>query len=112
MSSEVKISAIAFAEMEAKTAEDLRALVDWLNKYEIPNNADIDWSHGKVYVELTGNTSVPAEWIECGDHVPPKIAFDVLVPMHEHPEYKQYPENYEEALEQALDRYGDKTRPE
>lgn len=112
MSVEINISAFAAAECAARTVDDLRDLVRWLDEHRVPGEISVDWGGGKVYVELTGEKSVPAEWIECGDHMPPAIQFDILVPTHDHPEHKQYPENYEEALEMALDRYGDERRPE
>ena len=122
----VDLEAIVSAQCSPRTVGDLRKLIEWCDKHQVKDSALLDWGSGNVYVELTGAGSVPAEWIECGDHIPPKVMFDVLVPTHEH-KYNG-PENYEEALEMAesrsyktetfrmyqdrLDRYGDDRRPE
>jgi len=127
MSNKVEMSGFVSAQMKARTVKDLRAFVRWLDKYKVSDSKEIDWGSGCVYVELT-SVAVPAEWIECGEHVPPDTAYDLLISTHDHHKkpsdfdwptrdklkeaYKQAPNNYEEALEEALDRYGDEARPE
>ena len=122
----IKMTAFVSVECEARKLGDLRELIEWCNKYEVSDDCGLDWGAGKLYVELTGDKSVPAEWIECGDHIYPVVKYDYLVPTHEHPEYEKYngPETYEEAREEALekkpakfdwpawDRYADERRPE
>ena len=116
MPNEVEMSGFVSAQMKARTVKDLRAFVRWLDKYKVSDNKEIDWGSGYVYVELT-NVAVPAEWIECGEHVPPDTAYDLLISTHDHYKkpsdfdwptrdklkeaYKQAPNNYEEALEQG-----------
>lgn len=107
MSDKVKVTAFATVDCEARTLGDLRELVKWCDEHDLPDRLGLDLGSGFVYVEITGDTAVRAEMIECGDHRPPKIMFDVLVPTHSHG-----PETYEEALEEALDRYADERRPE
>ena len=93
MSGEVKITAFAHAHVEVRTLRDLNKLVHWATVHRVPLDSVVDWSHevgyGRVFIELTGDGSVPAEFIECGDHIPPAVRFDILVPTHEHPEDKQ-----------------------
>lgn len=126
MSDKIRVTAFATVDCEARTLGDLRKLVEWCDKHGLEDRLGLDWGAGFVYVEITGDTAVRAEMIECGDHIPPKFMFDVLVPTHEH-KYNG-PENYEEAREMAesrsyktetfrmyqdrLDRYGDDRRPE
>lgn len=117
MPSEVEMSGFVTARMNARTVEDLRTLVGWLNKYSVPNSTEIDFDRGTIYVELTGENAVPAEWIECGNHVPPVSRYDILIDTHKHDDdlkeaYKQMPDTYEEALERGYDRYADERRPE
>jgi len=127
MSNKVEMSGFITAQMKARTVKDLRAFVRWLDKYKVSDSKEIDLGSGNVYVELT-NVAAPAEWTECGEHIPPDTAYDLLISTHDHDSkpatfdwmtkdklkegYKQAPNNYEEALEQALDRYGDEARPE
>ena len=123
MSNEIKMSGFVSAECEARTLGDLRALVKWCDEYKVDDKAGLDWGGmGKLYVELTGDSAVPAEWIECGDHLVGDEHWDVLIDTHTH-KYKG-PETYEEAREEALekkpakfdwparDRYADERRPE
>ena len=118
MSSEIKMSGFVSAQCEARTLGDLRALLKWCDEYNVDDSAGLDWGMGKVYVELTGDDAVPAEWIECGNHIPPNIKYDLIIDTHYHG-----PETYEEAREEALerpakydwptkDRYSDEARPE
>ena len=127
MPNKVEMSGFVSAQMKARTVKDLRAFVRWLDKYKVSDSKEIDWGSGYVYVELT-SVAVPAEWIECGEHVPPDTAYDLLISTHDHHKkpsdfdwptrdklkeaYKQAPNNYEEALEQGYDRYNDEGRPE
>jgi len=127
MPNEVEMSGFVSAQMKARTVKDLRAFVRWLDKYKVSDSKEIDWGSGYVYVELT-SVAVPAEWIECGEHIPPDTAYDLLISTHDHHKkpsdfdwptkdklkeaYKRMPDTYEDALEQALDRYNVEGRPE
>lgn len=99
------------AHMNARTVEDLRTLVGWLNKYNVPNSADVEFDRGMVYVELTGRNSVPVEWIECGDHMPPALRFDLIIPTHGHDDTNA-PSKPARFDWPTLDRYADERRPE
>lgn len=111
MSSEVEMSGFATARMEARTVEDLRTLVGWLNKYNVPNSTDIEFDRDVVYVVLTGDNSVPVEWIECGDHVPPALRFDLIISTHTHDD-ENAPSKPAKFDWPAWDRYADERRPE
>ena len=118
MPSRIVMSGFVSAECEARTLGDLRALVKWCDEYAVEDNCGLDWGMGKVHVELTGDKAVPADWIECGDHIPPTRKYHLIVDTH-----YDGPETYEEAREEALekpakydwpakDRYADERRPE
>lgn len=91
---EVTITGLATAEMQVETVEDLRTLVAWLNKYNVPNDTDVDMSLSTVFVDLTGD-GVAAQWIECGDHIPPANAYDVLIPTHGHGDPDKAPARFD-----------------
>jgi len=117
MPNEIEMSGFVTAQMKVRNVGDLRSLIRWLDKYKVSDRREVDWGSGNVYVELTGETPTVAEWIECGEHIPPDVGYDLLISTHEHHErpadfdwmtkdklkeaYKQAPNNYEEALEQG-----------
>ena len=117
---EVKVTGFASAEAKVWTVSDLRELVAWCDKYRVDGSCGLDWGDRMVFIELTGTAPAIAEMIECGDHIPPNMEFDVIINTHTHK--TSYPETYEEALEEALDvpkydwvtldRYNDLGRPE
>ena len=125
MSDKVRLSGFVSAECDARSIGDLRELLKWCDKYGVSDDAGLDWGYGKLYVELTGDTAVSADWIECGDHMGDVRVYDVIITTHGHPEYEKDngPDNYEEAREIALekepakydwpakDRYGDERMP-
>lgn len=102
MSTKVRLSGFVTAECDARNVGDLRELLKWCDKYDVGDDAGLDWGYGKVYVDVTGETAVPASWIECGDHLVGDEHWDVLIDTHTHP-YKG-PETYEEAREEALEK--------
>jgi hypothetical protein len=124
----VEMTGFVTAHMEARTVRDLNKLVHWLAKYGVSPDTEIEFDRGKVYIDLTGENSVPADWIECGEHIPPDTAYHIVIDTHFHHEqpakfdwltkdrlreaYKQAPDTYEEALEQRYDRYNVEGRPE
>ena len=86
---EIEIEATAAIVAEVNTVDDLRKLVAHLNKYNVANATEIELSSYKgqrIYVTLTGDNCVEAEWIECGDHVPPDRSYDVIISTHAHDE--------------------------
>jgi len=85
--------------------------VGWLNKYSVPNDTGVEFDHGKIYIDLTGDNSVPAQWIECGEHIPPVSRFDLLIDTHTHADENapKRPAKYDWP---ARDRYADESRPE
>lgn len=105
------MSGFVTAHMEARTVEDLRTLVGWLNKYSVPNDTGIDWDRGRVYVELTGENSVPAQWTECGNHIPPVSRYDILIDTHTHDD-ENAPKKPAKFDWPAWDRYNAEGRPE
>ena len=124
---DVKVTGFASAEFKVWTVKDLRLLVEWCDQHKVGDECGVDYGEGCVYVELTGVYPADAEMVECGDHVPPSVEFDVLINTHTHGKPKtamDYPANYEEALEDAIpvdvpkydwvtrDRYNDPGRPE
>jgi hypothetical protein len=111
MSNEIEMSGFVTAIQEVRTVEDLRTLVGWLNKYSVPNSAEVDWGTGKVYVELTGRDAIPAEWIECGDHMPPSRGYDIIIPTHVHAD-ETAPKRPAKFDWPMIDRYGQEERPE
>jgi len=98
------------ASMEARTVEDLRTLVGWLNRYSVPNSTEIDWGSGMVYVELTYGAA-PAQWIECGDHMPPVSRFDILIDTHTHDDDGNAPKKPAKYDWPTIDRYGSEGMP-
>lgn len=99
MSNKVSMSGFVSAECEARNIGDLRELLKWCDKYGVSDDAGLDWGYGKVYVDVTGETAVTADWIECGDHIPPTTKYDLIIETHYHG-----PETYEEAREEALEK--------
>lgn len=122
----IKITGFASAEAKVWTVADLRELVAWCDKYRISGSCGLDWSDRMVFIDLTSTGPVVAKMIECRNHIPPDKGFDVVINTHKHA--NDYPANYEEALEEALedaplvdipqfdwvtrDRYNDPGRPE
>ena len=118
----IRITGFAMATADVRTLGDLREFVRWLDKHGVSDHREVE--AGEVmYVSLQDTTDGDtAKFIECGDHIPPNKAFDVVMNTHKH--VNDYPANYEEALEDALpvdvpqfdwvtrDRYNDPGRPE
>jgi len=130
MSNEIEMSGFVSAKMEARTVRDLNKLVHWLAKYRVSPSTKIDFGRGAIYVDLTGENSVPAEWAECGEHIPPDKGYHLIIDTHSHDEkpadfdwptkdrlketYKRMPDTYEDALELSLEgktMYGDEREP-
>lgn len=75
---------------EVYTVDDLRELVGYLNKYNVPNGTEIEVGVGsdtrqRIWISPVGDDAVKGEWVECGGHIPPARAYDFLVPTHGHP---------------------------
>lgn len=130
MSEPVEMSGFVTAKKKVHTLKDLRDLVAWADKYKVSDDSVVERSFSHMWISVIGTPdSVPATWIECGDHLAGDEHWDVLIETHQHPELEKYngPDTYEEALELALDRepapfdwpaidrlnrYGDESRPE
>jgi len=83
---EVKMYGYVVGETTVKTVGELRELIEWCNKYHVPDSVGLDWSNrldGLVYLELSGENA-PAAMIECGDHIPPDARYDLLLETHKH----------------------------
>jgi hypothetical protein len=93
----IEMSGYADVRADVRTVKDLRDLVSFLDKNRVRHDAQIDWGSGFVYILVADNAR--GEFIECGDHIPPDLEFDVILNTHSHP----VPETYEEALEMQLD---------
>jgi len=117
---EISMSGYSHVRADARTVKDLRDLLRFLDDNRVTDSADLDWGEGYVYVIVAD--SVKAEFIECGDHIPPDLHFDVILNTHSHHE-PDPPETFEEALERdykkpakydwpSIDRYGVEGRPE
>jgi hypothetical protein len=113
----IEMSGYAYVRADVRTVEDLRTLLRFLDDNKVTDAAELDWGSEYVYVSVTEDAK--AEFIECGEHIPPDLKFDVILNTHQH----QIPETYEEALElrlehparfdwPAIDKYGDLSRPE
>jgi len=126
---DVKMTALVTIEASIRTLGELRELVKYCDEYEVNDECELDWGSGVVFIDMT-RYGVPADWIECGDHLYPTIKHDVLVSTHSHDEpfaelrekwgkppqydwptkdrlkedYKNAPNNYEEAREEALEK--------
>lgn len=96
----IEMNGYAHVRADARTVKDLRDLLRFLDDNRVRDDANVDWSTGHVYVVVVDDGV--AEFIECGDHIPPDYKFDVILNTHTHP--VNVPETYEEALEMALDR--------
>jgi len=80
----IKMIGYAAAEVQVRTVGDLRRLLDWCDAYSIHGDTVVDTGNGVLWVMLTGENDVEAKWIECGDHIPPKNVYDVLIETHKH----------------------------
>ena len=80
----IEMSGYSHVRAAARTVKDLRDLVSFLDKNRVRDEAQVDWGGEYVYVIVADDVS--AEFIECGDHIPPDTDFDVLLNTHYHDE--------------------------
>jgi hypothetical protein len=85
---DITIAAYATAKASVRTVGDLRDLIGWLDKYRVPNDTQLDWDRGAVYVMLTNDKETSAAWIECGDHLVGEELYDLLLETHQHEDDK------------------------
>jgi len=87
----VEMTGFVCASAEVRNLNDLRELISWCDKYHVRGDSPIDYgTNGRIYLDVLGTSdSVPATWIECGDHLVDDQRFDVLLESHQHPEHKQ-----------------------
>ena len=106
----IRITGFAMATADVRTLGDLREFVRWLDKHNVSDHREVE--AGEVmYVSLQDTTEGDtAEFIECGDHIPPDKAFDVVMNTHKHRE--QPPADIPRFDWVTRDRYNDPGRPE
>ena len=83
---EVKMYGYVVGETIVQNVGHLRELIEWCDKYHVADSVTLDWGSGRqgvLYLELSGENA-PASMIECGDHVPPVAAYDLLMETHKH----------------------------
>ena len=82
----IKIVSDASAKAKVTTLKDLRQFVAWLDKYNVSDDAELDWGSEYVWVSLTEGAK--AIWIECVDHLVGQERYDVLIETHIHEDEK------------------------
>lgn len=82
----IEIVSDASAKAKVTTLKDLRQFVAWLNKYGVPDDAELDWGSEYVWVSLTEGAK--AIWIQCGHHLVGQERYDVLIETHTHEDAK------------------------
>lgn len=83
----VEMSAWVSLRVKVMSVQDVHDLSDYLKQHRVDYDTPVELGRGDwLYVLVSGDgDNVPAEWIECGDHVPPESRYDVLVTTHIHP---------------------------
>lgn len=111
---DVKITGFASAEFKVWTVSDLRQIIQWCDKHRVSGECGVDYSEGFLFIDLTGPEPATADMIECGDHIPPNMEFDVIINTHAHegPEDKEKFYDIPEYDWVTRDRYNDPGRPE
>jgi hypothetical protein len=89
----IEMTGYADVRADAKTVKDLRDLVSFLDENRVRDDAQIDWGSGYVYILVADNAR--ADFIECGDHIPPANAYDVLIPTHGHGDPDKAPARFD-----------------
>lgn len=97
---EPRIDGYAHLSMTVRTVIDLRDLVKVLDKHCVADHVDVEFDRDKVFITLAEGEG---EFIQCGDHVPPDDAYDVLLNTHRHDQPK--PESIPRYDWMSLDRY-------
>ena len=89
----IEMRGYAHVRADAKTVEDLHQLLRFLDDNLVSRDANVDWGSGYVYVGVVDDAS--AEFIQCGNHRPTNMKYDVILDTH-------YcgPESYEEARDE------------
>lgn len=81
----IEIHGYASVKADVRTVGDLRELVKWLDRYLVESEKEVD-AQGHLWLTLADtNDGATAEMIECGDHVPPAVRYDVVINTHDHP---------------------------
>lgn len=68
---------------KVRTVEDLHQLSRELMKRGTPGDWVVDYGADRIFIE-SRDSSMRAEWIECGDHLPDEVTYDVLLLTHDH----------------------------
>lgn len=95
----IEMSGYAYVRADVQTVKDMRDLMRFLDDNKVTGSAEFAFGDRYVYVSVVDD--VKAEFIECGEHIPSDMEFDVILNTHTHP--INLPETYEEALEMQLD---------
>lgn len=81
---EIELKGYVNAEAKVENVGDLRQLVEYLGKYNVPDSTCIDWGLDCLYVMITDDRETPISWIECGDHLTDDVTYDLLIETHKH----------------------------
>lgn len=112
------IELIGYASVRSRveTVDDLRAFVDWLDKFKIDGELEMDSYSGHLYVTLADSVDGnEISMIECGDHGVGDSTWDVLIEMHKHKKEPEVKPGWDWVRSLVLpdnERYADPTRPE
>ena len=80
----IEMNGYAAVRANAQTVEDLRTLMQFLDDNKVADTAQIDWDKSTGHLYVVAADQAPAMFIECGDHVPPDMHFDVILNTHYH----------------------------
>lgn len=79
---DIEMSGFVHAKAQVRTLGQLRQLVSWCDEHNVLDEVEVDWGTGYVYVVLTGDDAVPADWIECGNHLFNDRRYDFIIDTH------------------------------
>lgn len=80
----IEMSGYAYVRADAQTVADLRTLLQFLDDNKVRDDAEIDWNSSMGYLYVVAADQAAASFIECGEHVPPDLQFDVILNTHDH----------------------------
>lgn len=86
MTSEPRINGYAHLSMTVHHVGDLRRLIKELDKHCVGDHIEIEMDRDKMFITLVEGEG---EFIQCGDHVPPDDAYDVVLNTHRHGQEKR-----------------------
>ena len=80
----IEMSGYAAVRADAQTVGDLRTLLQFLDDNKVADTAAIDWDKSTGHLYVVAADQAAASFIECGEHVPPDLHFDVILNTHDH----------------------------